>query len=154
MAQNIIRGDDLMLFDPNGHSIAFATSHTLTLSGETANISSKDHGAWSAQNITKVSWEVQTENLYTDDGFDDLYTYMTAMTPVTVYFGHHAPLAEGALPPADTTNTTYWTKATTAPLPLTGKAFITSLSVNAATGENATFSATFSGAGSLTRVTA
>lgn len=154
MAQNIIKGDDLMLFDPNGHSIGYATSHVLTLSGETQDISSKDHGQWNATNVAKVSWEITSENLYTDDGFDQLFTYMTNMTAVTVFFGHHAPLGTGVLPPADTTETTYWTKASTAPLPLTGKAFITSLSVNANTGENATFSCTLTGAGSLTRVTA
>ena len=29
MAKNIIKGDDLMLFDSQGHSLAYATSHSL-----------------------------------------------------------------------------------------------------------------------------
>ena len=39
---NIIKGDDLMLFDSEGKSIAFATSHTLTITANSSEINSKD----------------------------------------------------------------------------------------------------------------
>ena len=42
----ILRGDDLMLFDSDMKSLAFATSHTLSVSGSTAEISCKDAGVW------------------------------------------------------------------------------------------------------------
>ena len=48
--KQIIKGDDLMLFIPDGSngykSIAYATSHTLTMSAETTDVNTKDHGEW------------------------------------------------------------------------------------------------------------
>lgn len=35
MAQNIIKGHNLMIFDANGKSLAYATNHTFSLNGET-----------------------------------------------------------------------------------------------------------------------
>lgn len=43
MANTIVKGSDLMLFY-DGAALAYATSHQLTLSGNTIEISSKDHG--------------------------------------------------------------------------------------------------------------
>ena len=45
-ANKIIKGRDLMLFDNDGHSYAYATNHTLTITAETIDVSSKDHGVW------------------------------------------------------------------------------------------------------------
>ena len=70
MANTIIKGNNLMLFDQNGHSIAYATNHSLTLSGDTQDISSKDHGVWGATSVLKVNWEITSENLYTTEDFD------------------------------------------------------------------------------------
>ena len=55
---NIIKGDDLMLFDSEGKSIAFATSHTLTITANSSEINSKDHGQWGASEINKINWEM------------------------------------------------------------------------------------------------
>lgn len=38
------RGDDIMLFDDKGKSLAFGKSHTLTIGVETQEVSTKDHG--------------------------------------------------------------------------------------------------------------
>lgn len=43
MANEIIRGSDLMLFY-EGKSLAFATNHQLSLTGNPLEVSSKDHG--------------------------------------------------------------------------------------------------------------
>lgn len=43
MENTIVRGSDLMLFY-NGASLAYATSHQLTLTGNALEVSSKDHG--------------------------------------------------------------------------------------------------------------
>ena len=144
----IVKGDELMVFDASGHSIAYATNHTLTLSGDATDISSKDHGAWGAKAVNKINWEITTENLYTDDAFDTLMTSMTARTAVTVFFGHHTSVSGT---PADG-DIAYWTGMDGQTY--TGKAYITSLTVNANNGENATFSATFTGVGSFTKTTA
>ena len=43
MSTNIIRGDELQLFY-DGNAFAWATSHTLTITGNTVDIATKDHG--------------------------------------------------------------------------------------------------------------
>ena len=69
----IIKGDELMLFK-NDQSLAFATAHTLTISGSTIDISSKDHGYWGASEIGNITWEITSENLYTDADYDALFS--------------------------------------------------------------------------------
>ena len=48
---NVIKGRDLMLFI-NGKSIAFATSHSLTISMDTTETTSKDSGGKSGKRNT------------------------------------------------------------------------------------------------------
>lgn len=146
----IVKGDDLMLFDAQGHSLAYATSHVLTINGETADTSSKDHGIYGASEVNKITWEITSDNLYTDDAYNDMYDAMIAREAITVFFGHKSEndpdktVADG--------DYEYWTKTATGAY--TGKAFITSLVANANTGENATFNITLTGSGKLARVTA
>ena len=44
--KKIIKGNDLMLFDSAGKSYAYATNHTFSMTAETSDTSSKDHGLW------------------------------------------------------------------------------------------------------------
>lgn len=143
--QNIIKGDELMLFK-NNKSLAYATSHTLTITGNTIDVSSKDHGYWGASEIGNITWEITTENLYTDTDFDALFDAMVAKTPVTIIFGKAGNYNVNGLG-----NLANWTPGT---VYKTGSAVITSLTANANTGENATFSATFTGVGAITKHTA
>ena len=143
--QNIIKGDELMLFKDN-KSLAYATSHTLTITGNTIDISSKDHGYWGASEIGNITWEITTENLYTDTDFDALFDAMVAKTPITIIFGKAGNYNVNGLG-----NLNNWTPGTAYK---TGSAVITSLTANANTGENATFSATFTGVGAITKHTA
>ena len=145
----IVKGDELMLFDAAGHSIAYATNHTLTISGDTQDISSKDHGVWGATSVNKISWEITSENLYTEGAFDTLFTSMVSRAPITVYFGMKDPTATGT--PADG-DIAYWSQY--AGHTYTGKAYITSLTANANNGENATFSITLTGVGTFAKTTA
>lgn len=143
----IIKGDDLMLFDEVGKSLAFATSHTLSISADAVDTSSKDHGIWKANEVNKINWELTSENLYTNDAYDTLMEKMIARQPITVYFGTKKETdADKTVADGDYTN---WTGASG----YTGKVLITSLSVNANTGENATYSATFTGTGKLIKCT-
>ena len=163
MAYKIIKGDDLMVFDSQGNSMAWATSHTLSLTADAADINSKDHGIYGGKEINKINWEITTENLYSNHAFEGLYTAMMTRKPVRIFWGSTLQSTNahtyGGMTVADgdldnwtpafgstTSNSSYqYTPA------YVGKAFITSLSANANTGENATFSATFSGTGKFVR---
>lgn len=153
---DIIKGSDLMLFVKEGgnvRSLAFATSHTFTISADTADISSKDHGFWGGKEITRITWNIQSDNLYTVKEFNTLYTSMIARTPVEVYFCLKSPSERAGVPatvnlPGDTYST--WTPTTASGEDgYYGRAYITSLTANAAAGDNATFSVTLDGIGAI-----
>ena len=76
MANKIIKGRDLMLFDDKGKSFAYATNHTLTMTAETSDISSKDHGIWSATEVSKYTWEITSENLFTENAYANMFDAM------------------------------------------------------------------------------
>lgn len=148
-----------MLFvkQPNGtvKSLAFATNHTLSISGETTDVSTKDHGIYGATEVTRINWSITTDNLYTVSTFNDLYDRMRTRQTVEVYFCLKTPTERQGTPATvnlqgDTYDTWHPT-TTTGEDGYYGKAFITSLDANAASGENATFSATFSGVGALSK---
>lgn len=137
-----------MMFDTAGKSLAYATSHVLTISADTADTSTKDHGVWGSSEVNKLSWELQSSNLYVVEDYDSLYDKMIARQPVKVYFGlkkENDPtktVADGDYP--------NWTVASGA---YAGDALITSITANANTGENATYSITYKGVGKLVKVT-
>lgn len=161
--ESIIKGEDLMLFDNEGHSIAYATSHTLSISAETIDVNSKDHGIYGASEAGKITWEITSENLYTNGAFEDLFDKMVERKAVTVYFGSKEEIGQKAgsqtVPPEewDPTKTVadgdyeYWTRTKKGNL-FSGKVFITSLNTNANNGEKATFSVTLTGTGKITKV--
>nr|DAJ77706.1 MAG TPA: major tail protein [Caudoviricetes sp.] len=151
-----INGSDLMLFlkgtgDTAAKSIAFATSHSLSISAETVETSSKDSGGkWVSKAPRKLSWTMSTENLYSLDGegstYDDLFTLMTGREEIEVVFS----LEKDYESKADEVPTGGWTPITTGQYK--GKAVITSLELNAPNGDNATYSASFEGVGALTKI--
>lgn len=145
---NIIKGDDLMLFDAQGHSIAFATAHTLSITADETNINSKDHGKWGATEISKINWEITSENLYTTAAYNSLFDKMIARGVIEVFFGLKQETGDGTVADGDYP---YWTKKSTGGY-YKGKAYITSLTANANSGENSTFSITLKGTGKLERV--
>lgn len=142
-----IQGGDLMLFI-GGKSIAYATNHTLEISGDTTDTSNKDEGGgkWGSQEVSKINWTVSSENLYSVDGegenFDDLFDAMVNGTELTAVFsvksGSTTEVPDGGWTPGNT-STKY-----------TGKLIVNSLSLNAPNGEYATFTANFTGVGALT----
>ena len=145
MNNTILKGDELMLFY-NGKAFAYATSHTLTITGSTLDIATKDHGFWGASEVGKLTWEITTENLYTDNDYDTLYDLMQSRTPITVAFANVSNYDANGLTSVGG-SVDAWTADQTKFR--SGKAVITSLVANANTGENATLSATFTGAGPL-----
>lgn len=155
-----INGSDLMLFIGTGNgdsvtykSIAFATSHKLSISAETVETSSKDSGGkWTSKAVRKLSWNMSTDNLFSLDGegstYDDLFDLMTGRTEIDVVFSLEKDYASKA----DEVPSGGWTPMTTGQYK--GKVVITSLELNAPNGDNATFTASFEGVGALTKVSA
>lgn len=148
MSKTIVKGDELMLFKDN-KSLAYATSHTLSITGNTVDISSKDHGYWGASEIGNITWEITSENLYVDSEFDGLFTAMIAKSPITVTFGHANAYNANGLGSSDN----WIPDASVGAKYYQGPAIITSLQANANTGENATYSITLTGNGALEQKT-
>ena len=147
MANKIIKGRDLMLFNSDGHSYAYATNHTLTITAETTDVSSKDHGVWGASEVSRYTWEITSENLYTTDEYDSMFDTMLAGNAITVRFGLKTDQVDMSKNVADgDTSLPYWTSQNTF---YEGKVIITSLTANANNGDNATYSITLTGTGSI-----
>jgi len=145
--QDILKGSKLMVFIGDA-PIAFATSHSLSITMNTTEISTKDHGDFPSVIGQNITWELTTENLYSDDGQTALWNAMKTMQPVTVKFApatnYNNATSQKGLPLE--TDGAEWTAGTAI---ASGQALITSLSVNAPSGDNATLSATFTGVGAL-----
>lgn len=159
--KNIQKGTDIMVFIKSGtgnsavyKSIAHATSHTFSMSGETQEVNSKDYGEFGAKTVNKITWEITSENLMTDD-YETLFDAMLAKQEVELVFGQKSVTTNIEGQTAQNAPDYYTPKANAASGyqgAKTGKAYITSLSENAPSGENATFSVTFSGNGAISRV--
>lgn len=146
---NVINGGDLMLFI-GGKSIAFATSHKMTINVETVETTSKDSGGkWVNKAAKKISWNMNTENLYSNDGiglkFDDLFEKLIAREPIQAVFC----LEKDYVTKVDEVPTGGWLPSTAGTY--TGSVIITSLEANAPNGDNATFTASFEGVGALVK---
>lgn len=145
----VINGGDLMLFI-GGKSIAFATSHKLSINVETVETSSKDTGGkWVSKAARKISWNCSTENLYSNDGegvnFDQLFEMLVARNEVQAVFCLEKDYANKA----DEVPEGGWIPSTAGTY--SGKVIITALEANAPNGDNATFTASFEGVGALTK---
>ena len=144
--QDIVKGSALMVF-LGGSAIGFATSHALSLTTNTTEVSTKDHGDYPAVVAQSIGWEVTAENLYSDTGETTYMKAMLAKTPVDIKFAkvtnYSATDEKGII---DNGEKTAWTAGTVI---AEGKALITSFSINAASGDNATMSVTFTGVGAL-----
>jgi len=175
MSRNVINGGDMMLFikEANGtvKSIAFATSHTLTVSTDTQQTSTKDDGGkFQSSDYGIISWSASSENLCSYDGagynYQDLINLMLSQTKVTATFsvennsGSSYPYASKLNSVDETTDNT-WTPGAAGTigsqsksLGYTGTVLITSVEVNAPNGENATFTVQLQGDGPLEPTTA
>ena len=145
--KQILKGDELMLFK-NKKSIAYATSHVLTITGNTVDIASKDHGFWGASEVGSLTWEITSENLYTQDAYDTLFDAMVKCEPIDVAFGKVSNYNKNGI---DNSTADWAPDTATEGSVKYGKAVITSLVANANTGENATFSITLTGQGAISK---
>lgn len=142
--ETIIQGGMLMLFISQ-KSIPLATNHTLRISAETNDNSNKDvaSGIWASSSVKQLSWEATTDNLYSDKGISVLFDAMTKRTVIPAIFAMKSEQASAELPASGS-----WSPSLDHPY-FKGNVIITSLEVTAQNGENATFTATFTGVGEL-----
>ena len=149
-----VKGEKLMLFDADGKSLGFATSHTLTLNAETVDTSSKDSGEFGEQEVTRISWEISTDGFYSTDTYNTLFDKMLAKDPIQCYFGIKSETGIGSVEESGTgtDGNKTWTKPTAGAYK--GKAIVSNLSLTANNGEYATYSMTLTGVGSIARETA
>lgn len=139
MAKNILQGSDILISigasETDKTPVAYATSHSISLSREVRDITSKESGIWGDSIAGNISWTASIEALYATDqeGYSEMFDALIAGTEVFVVSGQKASNAIG---------TTYYK----------GKAIITSLELTAGTTENLTYSVSLQGTGVLTRV--
>lgn len=135
-----------------GKSIGLATSHSLSITVNTADTTTKDSaGQWSDAEVTTMQWSMTTDNLcsHGTDGSDTeaMIDATLVGAKVTVLFGLVTPIDAQVPTGGFTVN-----DSATDKFAYTGQAIITSISVTANNGEKATFSVTFTGVGALTKV--
>lgn len=142
-----VKGEALMLYIGEGTGgtvtykpIAYASSHSLSINGDTIDTSSKMSGAWKEFFIGQLNWQVTSESLVSKAAghmsFKSLKDLMTAREPILIKIG--SPTASSADFDLDSTSEV-----------ASGSAIITSLEQTAANGELCTSSITLQGTGAL-----
>lgn len=126
---------------------AYATSHSLNISAETSDSSTKDDGFWSSAEVTRLSWDASIDALIADnqENYNALFDAMIAGTPVDVVLGIPTNYANTGVPNGG------WTAPTSGTTKFTGKAIITSLTRNDAVGSESSLSCSLQGVGNLTK---
>ena len=153
MATNIIKGDELQIWldglsnNVSAYCPMYATSHTVTITGNTVDIATKDHGFWGASSVGTITWEVTAECLLTTADYDMLFDAMVSKTRLKAYFAPVRNYSPNGLQRVGG-DVSSWLPAAQGKQ---GYVCVTSLTVNANTGENSTYSITFTGQGALTK---
>lgn len=177
----IVKGGDLMLFlkkEAAGSttenlkyekvSIGYATSHSLSISADTKETSTKDSGGkWQTSEVGIISWTASSENLYANEAegmtYSDLFDAMVARTPIDAVFGVEGNSDDLEAKKLDNVPTGGWSidpRENATPkgekrFPrYEGKVIITSIELNAPNGEDSSFTVQFQGTGALKKVTA
>lgn len=144
---DIVKGNVLMVFYDN-KPIGFATSHSVNITTNTTTVTCKDSGDYPGVIAQNINWEIQAENLFSDEGQEKYLKLQLDKEPVEIVFAkasnYDANDEKGVLDVEDADEWTY-----TDPI-LKGDAIVTSFSINAPSGDNATMSVTFTGVGPLT----
>lgn len=137
-----------MLF-VNGKSIAYATSHTLTVGAETVDSSNKDEGGggWASSDVNQLNWSASSENIMGDgegNTYETLLALMIAKQPIDLVFASKSGNASNVPTGGWDAGSVY----------ASGKALITNLVANAPNGESATTTVDFTGVGPLNEASA
>ena len=153
---DMVKGSAINLFY-NNKTFAFATNHQLQVNLGTTEVSTKDHGDYTVNIPTVISWNLTADNVYTTDDGQDILTLITAKQPITVNFcevanysatDEHGIVMPGeGLPAPSGVQSKEWTPGTTI---AQGVGYITSYQLSAQAGERATYSITIDGVGEFT----
>lgn len=133
MTTGIVNGTDLLLY-VGGTAVAHSKSHTLSVSHEPRDATTKDSNGWDESLEGMRSWSIDGEALQAFDanyGHSDLLALITTRTKVTVKFS------------TEVTGDSYWT----------GEAWLTACELEAGTEESASYSFSFKGTGALSENT-
>lgn len=141
MAGTAMTGTDLLLFI-DGVAIGHAKSHTVSMSANIIDKSSKDDALWNTKGAGRIGWTVKADALVSYDdtrcNYEALYTAMLNRVTVVLVSAQ-----------VDPTNTTL------AFTPLdsiyTGSAYISSVELTSPDDDNATFSVSFEGTSSFVK---
>lgn len=147
--RQMVSGSDIMLFtyQTNGYkSIAHGTSHSLSLSADTEDINTKDAGIYGLTEVNKINWEIQSDHMYTNDGYDTFFTAMTNREPIKVVFGLKS---EDSSYTVNINSDGNWTPNTS--YIYSGNAIITSLDWQADAGSKSTISVSLQGQGAISK---
>lgn len=148
---DIIKGSRLMIFMEvlsELTPIGFATNHLFSKQLNTIEISSINDGSYNALLPQNYSWTMQTDNLYSINGYKLLHYAFKAKRKVLVCFGesnYNQTQIQDSI--VDVNGASDWEPDGFVEQ---GYAYITSLEVTSSAGENATLSATFVGISELT----
>jgi TP901-1 family phage major tail protein len=159
----VVYGTDLVLLveDPlvagNWQPIAHATTHSIEITRDAREVSSKSTGEWKNSDYGKISWSGSADALVSFDAniinYATLVQKQIASTKIKII----SVLNNTAVStPLDDENDAYLIdddQFVLASPTYSGEAIITSVSLNAGEGENATFSLSFTGASPLTKGT-
>lgn len=130
---DIISGNSLMLFIKEGNeynAIGFAKSHELEIATETSDVHSRLHDNWTDLDVIGGSWSISCEALYSEDS-DKMFDLFESRSSIVCMFGLASNYREDGIVDTDDS----WAIANG----YRGKAIITSLEINADSGEAATF---------------
>ena len=121
------------------HPVAYATTHTVSVNGDTIDTSSKMSGAWQDFLVGQLNWQVTSESLVSKTSghmsFNTLLSLMVKREPINIKIGTPTDGTDFAL---DTSKPT-----------LEGSAVITSLEKTSTKGEVCTSSLNLQGKGEL-----
>jgi len=121
----VINGSDIFVYI-DGVKVANATSHTLTMNMAIRNTSNKDTGIFNTKDVGRLDVTVTSDALVVYADLATMLTAYMARLPVTLH------LAEDTAGSPDTTQ-----------FYATGEFVITSMDINAADQDNASYSVTF-----------
>lgn len=140
----IVYGGDMMLF-LGDEPLAFSTSAELSMNMDTREISSKDSGNYKNYKAGRYGWEASTDGLAAfeltgnSNGLDDVFASYTGGTAVDFAFASKTGTSPAHTVDASKTN-------------FTGSVLITSMTISASDGDNATYSVSLIGLGELALV--
>jgi len=146
MATGLLNGTDLLLkvgsTDANEVVVAFATSCSLELSADEIDQTNKDSGGWKSIIQGTRSWSVSADAMYQNEAeaskkaFTDFFANVNARTKVYIELTIANALGSD--------NNVYYS----------GEAYVSSLSVNGGTEDQATWSISLTGTGALSETAA